>query len=138
MKTKILGDFQICISEPLRILTGKKHRQIKLQRFQKAWIWTFGWLVNQINSLVQLKTFNFKSTQKVFNWNKIQKNKIVTGKTSFFVIGPFYTHHSICLNIGFWYGSFPWKWCIFKNGKKSRTPFFWKRFLFSRKFVSKL
>ena len=30
-----------------------------------------------------------------------QKNKVVTGKTPFFVIGPFCTHHSICLNIGF-------------------------------------
>ena len=26
---------------------------------------------------------------------------IISGKTPFFVIGPFYTSHSICLNIGF-------------------------------------
>ena len=26
-----------------------------------------------------------------------QKNKVVTGKTLFFVTGPFCTHHSICL-----------------------------------------
>ena len=31
----------------------------------------------------------------------LQKNKVVTGKTPFFVIGPFCTHRSICLNIGF-------------------------------------
>ena len=30
-----------------------------------------------------------------------QKNNVVTGKTPFFVIGPFCSHHFICLNIGF-------------------------------------
>ena len=35
----------------IRILTGKKHRQIKLQRLQKVRIWAFGPLVHQINSL---------------------------------------------------------------------------------------
>ena len=30
-----------------------------------------------------------------------QKNKVVTGKIPFFVIGPFCTYRSICLNIGF-------------------------------------
>ena len=33
-------------------------------------------------------------------------NKVVIGKTPFFVIGPFCTYHSICLNIGFLEGSF--------------------------------
>ena len=33
----------------LRILTGKKHRQIELQRLQKVGIWAFGSLVDQIN-----------------------------------------------------------------------------------------
>ena len=28
-----------------------------------------------------------------------QKNKAVTGKTPFFVIGPFFTQHSICLKL---------------------------------------
>ena len=51
VKTKISADFQICVSVPLRILTGKKHRQIKLQRLQKLQIWIFGLLVQQINSL---------------------------------------------------------------------------------------
>ena len=30
-----------------------------------------------------------------------KKKKIVTDKTPFFVLGPFCTPHSICLNIGF-------------------------------------
>ena len=30
-----------------------------------------------------------------------QKNKVVTGKTPFFVVGQFCTHHSISLNIDF-------------------------------------
>ena len=30
-----------------------------------------------------------------------QKNKVVTGKTPFSVIGPFCSYHYICLNIGF-------------------------------------
>ena len=45
---------QFCKKSPLvslRILTGKKHRQIKLQRLKKVRIWEFGLLVQQINSL---------------------------------------------------------------------------------------
>ena len=75
----------------LRILTGKKYRQMKLQRIQKVEIWAFGSLVYQMNSLkvvLKLKE-NF------------QKNKVVISKTLFFVIGPFCTHPSIWLNIGF-------------------------------------
>ena len=34
----------------LRILTGKRHPKIKLQRLRKIQIWTFGSLVHQINS----------------------------------------------------------------------------------------
>ena len=41
-----------------------------------------------------------------------QKNKVFTSKTPFFVTGPFFTHHSICLNIGFWYDSFVWNWYV--------------------------
>ena len=69
--------------ESLRILTGKKHRQKKL--------WAFGSLEQQINSLKEVLKLkeNFK------------KNKVVNGETRFFVIGPFCTHHSICLNTGF-------------------------------------
>ena len=29
------------------------------------------------------------------------------------MIGLFCAHHSICLNIGFCYGIFVWKWCVF-------------------------
>ena len=49
------------------------------------------WLVHQVNSLsevIELKQ-NF------------QKIKEVTGKILLFVTGPFFTHHSICLNNGF-------------------------------------
>ena len=35
----------------LRILTGKKHRQIKLQCLEKVRIWAFGLLVHYINYL---------------------------------------------------------------------------------------
>ena len=81
----------------LRILTGKKHRQIKLQRLRKVWIRA----TTRTNDTLFL------------NWKKkIRKSKVVPGKTSFFVIGPFCTHHSICLDIGFWYSSFVWKWCV--------------------------
>ena len=42
----------ICIKNLLlRILTGKKYRQVKLQRLQKVQIWAFVLLVQQINSL---------------------------------------------------------------------------------------
>ena len=75
----------------LRILTGKKHPKIKLQRLRKILILTFGSLVHQINSF-----------QEVLKLEQIfQKNKVVTGKTPLFVIGPFCSRHSICLNIGF-------------------------------------
>ena len=87
----------------LGILTGKKHRQMKLQRLQKVWIWRFGWFIHKMISLLEV----FKLKQN------FQKNKVATGKTLFFVIVPFWTHHSISLNIGFWHGSFVWKWCVF-------------------------
>ena len=87
----------------LRILTGEKHPKIKLKRLRKIWILTFGSLVHQINSF-----------QEVLKLEQIfQKNKVVTGKTLLFVIGPFCSRHSICLNIGFWQSSFEWKWCVF-------------------------
>ena len=41
----------LLLTTSLRILTGKKHRQIKLQRLQKVRVWAFGLLVHQINSL---------------------------------------------------------------------------------------
>ena len=68
----------------LRILTGKKHHQMKLWFFRKVWMWTFGWLVYQINSLNEILKLKQNS----------QKNKVDTGKTSFSVISPFFTPHS--------------------------------------------
>ena len=38
------------IDRELRILTGKKHPRIKLQRLRKIPIWTFGSLAHEINS----------------------------------------------------------------------------------------
>ena len=35
-----------------------------------------------------------------YDETKFKKIKVVTCKTLFFVIGPFCTHHSVCLNIG--------------------------------------
>ena len=55
----------------LRILTGKKHPKIKLQRLRKIRILTFGSLVQQINSFHELPEL-----EQIF-----QKNKVVTGKT---------------------------------------------------------
>ena len=94
----------------LRILTRKKHPQIKFQRFRKVWLWAFQWLVHQINSLYEV----FKLKQN------FRKNKVVTGKTPFLVIGPLCTPQSICLNIGFWYAQLcsamlTLKWNVWKK-----------------------
>ena len=106
------------------ILTGKKHPKIKLQRWRKIRILTFGSLVHQINSF-----------QEVLKLEQIfQKNKVVTGKTPLFVIGPFCSRHSICLNIGFWQSSFEWKWCVFNlsSTKKHYSSFLKKVFVFEK------
>ena len=87
----------------LRILTWKKHPKIKLLRLQKIRIWTLGSFVHQINSFYELLKL-----KQLF-----KKNKVVTGKSPLFVIGPFCSRHSICLNICFWQSSFEWKWCVF-------------------------
>ena len=63
---------------PLRKLTGKKHPQIKFQRFWKVWTWTFGWLVHQIISLYEVLKLK----------QNFRKTKVVTGETPLFVIGP--------------------------------------------------
>ena len=64
---------------------------MKLQCLRKEQLWAFGLLVQQINSLIE----DLKLKQN------FQKNKVVTGKTPFFVTGPFCSHHFICLKIGF-------------------------------------
>ena len=57
------------------------------------------------------------------------------------MIGPFCTHRFICLNMGFWYGSFVWKWWVFSilvlSTKKLYSKFL-KNVFVSRKFVLKL
>ena len=87
----------------LRMLTGKKQPQIIFQRFRKFWIGTFGWLIHQINYLYKVRKL------KQSFWKK----KAVAGKSPFFVIVPFCTLHYICLNIGFWPGSFILKCSVF-------------------------
>ena len=62
-----------------------------MQRLRKIRILTFGALVHQINPF-----------QEVLKLEQIfQKKQVVTVKTPLFVIGPFCSRHSICLNIGF-------------------------------------
>ena len=51
------------------------------------------WVVGTLNQLFKKEVLKLKQNP--------QKNKVVTGKTPFFVIGPFGGHHSICLSIGF-------------------------------------
>ena len=87
----------------LRILTGKKHHQIKFQRSRKIWIWKSGWLVHQIKSLYEVLKLK----------QSFRKMKIVTGKTPIILIDPFCTFQTICLNTGFWQSSFVWKCCVF-------------------------
>ena len=100
---KVRNMHELPLSNILRILTGKNHRQVKLRRLQKVQIWAFELLLKQINSFLEV----IKLKQN------FQKNKLVTGKTPFFVTEPFSSHHFICLNIGFRYGNFVWKWCAF-------------------------
>ena len=73
-------------------VTGKKYRQIKLQRLQKSTNMGI-WVVDTTNQPFLLEDLKLKLN--------FQKNKVVTGKTPFFVIGPFCSHHFIYLNIGF-------------------------------------
>ena len=56
----------------LRILTGKKHPPIKLQRFRKVLISTSGWLVHQISSLYEVLKLK----------HRFRKMKVLTGKTT--------------------------------------------------------
>ena len=51
------------------------------------------------------------------------------------MIGAFCAHHIICLNIGFWYGIFLWKWCVFNRSafnKKRYSSFLKKVFVFQK------
>ena len=82
---------------------GKRTFKKKLQCLQKVWIRAFGLFVHQIISLYEV----FELQQN------FRRNEAVTCKTPFFVIGLFCPPHSICLNIGFWQGSFVWKCYVF-------------------------
>ena len=81
----------VVIYQTRRVSFKDTHREKapsnKTLTLQKVWIWTFGWLGHQINSLYEI----LKLKQNV------RKNKVVTGETSFFVIGLFCTSHSIYL-----------------------------------------
>ena len=79
-------------SKPFKDTHREKAQSNKTPSLRKSTnmgIWAVG-ISNQIfvrGSLTEKKNF--------------KKNKVVTGKTPLFVIGPFSTHHSICLNFGF-------------------------------------
>ena len=47
------------------------------------------------------KTPTLTKSRNMDIWVIGKKNKVVTGKSQFFVKGLFCTPHSICLNIGF-------------------------------------
>ena len=84
----------------VRMVTGKKHHQIKLRHLQKVRIWAFGLLLHQINSIEEVLKL-----KQIF-----QKNEIVSGKLhSLWQVWSMLHYHFICLNIGFWYCSFVWK-----------------------------
>ena len=58
------------------------------------------WVVGTLNQLFMKGYFMKK---------KFQKNKVVTGKTPFFVIGPFCTCHSFVLTLASDMAVFVWK-----------------------------
>ena len=72
----------------LRILTGKKHRQ-NSSAYKK---YKYGHLGRWYIKSTLYNRENLKQN--------LQKNELVIGKTPFFMTDPFYTPHSICLNIG--------------------------------------
>ena len=117
----------------LRILTGKKHPQIKPQRFRKVCIWTFRWLVNQINTLYEVLKLK----------QNFRKNKVVIDKSPFFVIRLSRASHSICLLSEYLLltGQFCTEMLRFQSWffqLKIGIPVFWKRFTFLIKLFSKL
>ena len=72
---------------------------------------------------------------------KFSKNKVVTDKTPFFVIDPYCTPYSMCVNIGLGravlYGNISFSILILPT-KKRYSSFLKKVLFFWRKFVSKL
>ena len=95
----LFGSFRK-IKSALRILTGKKHPKIKLQRLQKIQMLAFGSLVHQLFSRVSEIGTNFpKKLSSYWQNSTLCERSICSG-------------HSICLNIGFWQSRFEWKWCF--------------------------
>ena len=106
---------------------GGKINKIEYGRWNEwdRWIWTFGWLVHQINSL-------YKDLKLKQNFPK----KVVTGKTLFFVLGLFYTPHSNwLLTKYFCMGMLRFQSYVFLL--EIGTRFLWKGFAFFWKLVSK-
>ena len=109
-----------------RILTGKKAHSNKTPPLTKSM--NLGIWVND----------TFMLYKRLLYWNntfKKKNNKVITGKTPLFVIGPFRTAHSICLDIKFWQGNFVWK-CYVSNlstfNWKAVPQFFAKAFAFQK------
>ena len=62
--------------------------------------------------------------KRFLNWTKYSKKKKISYcQTPFFVMGPFCTPHSICLNISFWYDSFVWKYYVFNLSAFNCKPY---------------
>ena len=68
--------------------TSPSNKTPALIKSTNIWIWVVAATNQLFKEVLKLKQ-NFR------------KNKVVTGKTPLFVIGPLCSHHFICLNIGF-------------------------------------
>ena len=80
-------------------------------------------------------------TRGSYTKEKFSKNKVVTDKTPFFVMDPYCTPYSMCVNIGLGravlYGNISFSILILPT-KKRYSSFLKKVLFFWRKFVSKL
>ena len=97
--------------------------------FNKRGVWIkrggakFGqFLINVVPEITELWVENSQETN-CRDVTSIRKGRAVTGKTPFFVIGPFCIHHFICLIAGFWYDSFTWKLCVFNLNTFNKNLF---------------
>ena len=97
--------------------------------FNKRGVWIkrggakFGqFLINVVPEITELWVENSQETN-CRDVTSIREGRAVTGKTPFFVIGPFCIHHFICLIAGFWYDSFTWKLCVFNLNTFNKNLF---------------
>ena len=74
------------------ILTGKKAPSNKTPDHTKSMNMVI-WVVGESNQLF--------ISGSLAETKFLTKKNLFTGKTPFLLIGPFCTHHRICLNIGF-------------------------------------